>query len=163
MFCDRLIRIGRRKQACVRVCVRVRVRACRMFLYAFSRSAETSRVPHCVHDGSESLVGTGSATYTFHEEISPTNCPIALPLPWLQSGDSSRGKGFGQKGTGAKGTERGRDARVNRAARAHNQPQQPERIVGSSRAEQFPQIGGLLGPAQVPFIRLSLSLYVCSR
>lgn len=72
------------------------------------------------------------ATYTLDRFPPPTVPPASpsKPVRGLAAGSGASGGGDG----------RGGNARVNPAA------QQPERIVGSSRAEQFPQIWGPVGP-----------------
>lgn len=72
------------------------------------------------------------ATYTLDRFPPPTVPPAAPSTP-------TRGLAAGSGASGG-GDGRGGNARVNPAA------QQPERIVGSSRAEQFPQIWGPVGP-----------------
>lgn len=75
----------------------------------------------------------GPSGYLYSRPLSPTNCPTAVPST------PARGLAAGSGASGG-GDGRGGNARVNPAA------QQPERIVGSSRAEQFPQIWGPVGP-----------------
>ena len=123
---------------------------------AFSECREC--VCYRVYDGSESLVGTNPLLIP--PIVSPTGL-THLGTPSRCSGDSPRKGGCraGMRRAGGGGrTERGR--RTSEPCSPCTASQQPERIVGSSHSEQFPQIGGLLGPAQVPSTRLCVC--VCS-